>query len=95
MMGLVGAAISFATASYPLIGGTLGEFSWRLPFWFSLLTLPLALLAVSIPLHRPTARPDWKSYAAESRKTLTHPQALGIFCLTFLCFCMLYGPSIT
>lgn len=95
MMGLVGAAISIATASYPLIGGSLGEFSWRLPFWFSLLTLPLALLALFVPLHRPTTRPDWKSYAEESRRTIVHPRAIGIFCLTFLCFCMLYGPSIT
>lgn len=95
MMGLVGAAISIATASYPLIGGTLGEFSWRLPFWFSLLTLPLALLAVCIPLHRPATRPEWKDYVSESRRVITHPRAIGIFCLTFLCFCMLYGPSIT
>ena len=95
MMGLVGATISIATALYPLIGGTLGEFSWRLPFWFSLLALPVAGLALCVPLHRPAARPDWKSYAAESRSVILRPQAVGIFCLTFLCFCMLYGPSIT
>ena len=95
MMGLVGATISIATALYPLIGGTLGEFSWRLPFWFSLLALPVAGLALCVPLHRPAARPDWKSYAAESRSVILRPQAVGIFCLTFLCFCMVYGPSIT
>lgn len=95
MMGMVGAAISIGTALYPAIGGALGEFSWRLPFWFSLLALPLAALALRVPLHRPADRPDWKSYALESRAVILRTQALGLFGLTFLCFCMLYGPTIT
>ena len=95
MMGMVGATISIATALYPAIGGALGEISWRLPFYFSLCALPVGFFALRIPLHRPESRPDWKQYALESKGIILQSRSLGLFGLTFLCFCMLYGPSIT
>lgn len=95
MMGMVGATISIATAIYPMIGGLLGEYSWRFPFWCSLLAIPLTLLAIFVPLQTPEGHSNLKEYAKESSKIIFHSKAIGLFSLTFLCFCMLYGPSIT
>lgn len=94
-MGMVGATISIGTALYPAIGGLLGGMSWRLPFWVSLCSLPVAALALTVPLARPHRVMDWKRYAADSRSIILHPSALLLFGLTFLCFCILYGPTIT
>lgn len=95
MMGMVGATISLGTALYPGIGGLLGEMDWRWPFWVSLFALPVALLALRVPLERPHADMDWARYARESKAIILRPAALGLFALTFLCFCILYGPTIT
>lgn len=95
MMGMIGATISLGTALYPGVGGLLGEMDWRLPFWVSLSALPVALLALRVPLERPHADMDWARYARESKAIILRPAALGLFALTFLCFCILYGPTIT
>lgn len=95
VMGMVGATISFGTALYPAIGGFLGEMDWRWPFWISLAALPVGLLALSVPLERPHTGMDWKQYARDSRSIIFHSAAIGLFGLTFLCFCILYGPTIT
>lgn len=83
------------TALYPAIGGFLGEMDWRWPFWISLAALPVGLLALSVPLERPHTGMDWKQYARDSRSIIFHSAAIGLFGLTFLCFCILYGPTIT
>ena len=94
-MGMVGATISVGTALYPAIGGFLGEMDWRWPFWVSLAALPVGMLAMCVPLERPHTGMDWKQYARDSRSIIFHPAAIGLFGLTFLCFCILYGPIIT
>ncbi len=95
IMGILGATISIGTTIYPAIGGLLGEMDWRWPFWFSLAALPVACLALLVPLERPHAAINWKEYARSSRSIILNPLALGLFGLTFLCFCILYGPTIT
>ncbi len=95
MMGIVGACISLATAVYPFVGGLLGELHWTCPFWLSLLALPVGILALRVPLVGPRHDMDWHVYAQESRTIICHPATLGLFSLTFLCFCILYGPTIT
>ena len=95
IMGMVGATISVGTALYPAIGGFLGEMDWRGPLWVSLAALPVGMLAMCVPLERPHAGMDWKQYARDSRSIIFHPAAIGLFGLTFLCFCILYGPIIT
>ena len=64
-------------------------------FWISLAALPVGLLALSVPLERPHTGMDWKQYARDSRSIIFHSAAIGLFGLTFLCFCILYGPTIT
>ena len=94
-MGMVGATISVGTACYPALGGLLGELHWAFPFWLSLLALPVAGLALCVPLVGPRKGMDWGEYLQESRILICNPLVLGLFALTFLCFCMLYGPMIT
>jgi ACDE family multidrug resistance protein len=47
IMGWRGSAQSFGGVIWPLIGGTLGGFSWRFPFAVYLLAIPIGLLAVA------------------------------------------------
>lgn len=95
IMGIIGATISIGTTIYPALGGFLGEQDWRWPFWISLAALPVGLLALRVPLEQPHAAMDWARYARDSRTIILRPAALGLFGLTFLCFCILYGPTIT
>lgn len=95
MMGMVGATISIGTALYPAVGGLLGELHWSFPFWVSLLALPVGLLALCVPFERRNKRMNWKQYARDSRTLLCNASVIGLFGLTFLCFCILYGPTIT
>lgn len=95
MMGMVGATISIGTALYPALGGLLGELHWSFPFWVSLLALPVGVLALRVPFEHHNKRMDWKQYARNSRTLLCNASVIGLFSLTFLCFCILYGPTIT
>ncbi|MEG2005283.1 MAG: MFS transporter, partial [Bilophila sp.] len=95
IMGMVGATISIGTALYPAVGGLLGELHWSFPFWVSLLALPVGALALCVPFEQPSKRMNWKQYACDSRSLLFNPVVIGLFGLTFLCFCILYGPTIT
>jgi MFS family permease len=47
VMGWRGSAQSFGGVIWPLIGGTLGGFSWRLPFAVYMLAIPIGLLAIA------------------------------------------------
>jgi ACDE family multidrug resistance protein len=47
VMGWRGSAQSLGGAIYPVIGGTLGEFSWRFPFAVYLMGIPIGLCAVT------------------------------------------------
>jgi MFS family permease len=47
VMGWRGSAQSFGGVIWPLIGGTLGSFSWRFPFAVYMLAIPIGLLAMA------------------------------------------------
>jgi MFS family permease len=47
VMGWRGSAQSFGGVIWPLIGGTLGTFSWRFPFAVYMLAIPIGLLAIA------------------------------------------------
>jgi MFS family permease len=47
VMGWRGSAQSFGGVIWPLIGGTLGAFSWRFPFAVYMLAIPIGLLAIA------------------------------------------------
>jgi len=47
VMGWRGSAQSFGGVIWPLVGGTLGGFSWRFPFAVYMLAIPIGLLAIA------------------------------------------------
>lgn len=95
MMGIAGATISIGTAIYPVIGGFTGEIHWSLPFWFSLLAIPVIVIALKFPYQYTGTKTNIKSYIYVSKNIIFKPYAIGLFCVTFLCFSILYGPTLT
>lgn len=95
MMGIAGATISIGTSIYPAIGGLVGEIHWTLPFWFSLLSIPVAMIAFTYPYHYKGVRTPIKNYAKISVKLVFNTHAISLLSITFLCFSILYGPTLT
>jgi len=61
VMGWRGSAQSFGGVIWPLIGGTLGGFSWHFPFAVYMLAIPIGLLAIAAvpePATQHPARPE-------------------------------------
>ena len=66
VMGWRGSAQSFGGVIWPLIGGTLGAFSWRFPFAVYMLAIPIGLVAIAavpepVIQHRIKAQTDGAS----------------------------------
>ncbi|MFC0116272.1 MFS transporter [Kibdelosporangium aridum] len=88
--GFVGAIILYETALGlgiavgPLVGGLLGEVSWRGPFFGVAVLMAIALLA-TIVLLDPTPKPKRRTSLVEPLKALRH-RGLLILSLTALCY---------
>lgn len=96
-MGLNAGVISVSVAFYPLVGGLLGELSWRLPFMLPVLALPLAWLVLA-KLETPTPdtrREGLKHYLRSTWAGIQDRRVLGIFLATFTAFVVVYGPFLT
>jgi MFS family permease len=88
-MGINAAMIGIAATIYPLIGGLLGEFSWRYPFLLSILAFPVALL-ISTKLKLPkkpksTENLNLKIYLQNTWKNVNN---LQVFVLLFTVFAL-------
>ncbi len=95
MMGMTGATISIGIAIYPAIGGFVGNIHWSLPFWFSLLAIPICLLALQFSYQKIQTQPNIKTYLSVSKSIILNSYAIGLFSITFLGFSILYGPTLT
>lgn len=92
IMGKLTAVSSVGTFIYPIVGGWVGEWSWRMPFWAWTLALPVAVLTLFVPLRHPSRKMDWGGYFRETRKIILQKKSIGFFVLVFLCYCIIYGP---
>ncbi|MEG2172694.1 MAG: MFS transporter [Desulfovibrionaceae bacterium] len=95
IMGFAAMVLSMGTAIYPAVGGFLGEWGWRYPFMLSVLTVPLALVALLTPLSRGENRQNMQDYGRNAVILLRKPRILAHFLLTLCAFALLYGPLIT
>ncbi|MFQ8889947.1 MAG: MFS transporter [Bilophila wadsworthia] len=91
-MGRLTAVSSLGTIVYPVIGGLLGEWSWRAPFFVFTLALPTAVLSLMVTLEKPQGAMDWRRYWKQTGNILRERRAIGFFVLVFLCYCAIYGP---
>ncbi len=92
VMGQISAVASFGIALFPAVGGLLGEIAWHLPFSISGLALCVVWLALRLPFVGVNKKISWSLYFQRIKKIITHKQAFVLFCLTFLCYCIYYGP---
>ena len=92
IMGRLTAVSSLGTIVYPVIGGLLGEWSWRAPFFVFTLALPTAVLSLMVTLEKPQEAMDWRRYWKQTGNILRERRAIGFFVLVFLCYCAIYGP---
>src|ERR1700761_4406721 len=88
--GVAGAIVRVETAPGgggavgPLLGGTLGEISWRGPFFGVSVLMAIALLA-TVVLVEPTPKPDHKTSLSAPIRALKH-RSLLTMSLTALCY---------
>ncbi len=88
--GFVGAIVLYETslgvgiAVGPLLGGLLGDISWRGPFFGVAVLMAIALLATVI-LVEPLPRPDHRTSILEPLRALRH-RGLALMSLTALCY---------
>ncbi|MGD9306698.1 MAG: MFS transporter [Desulfobacterales bacterium] len=94
VMGWRGSAQSFGGVIWPLIGGTLGGFSWRFPFAVYMLAIPIGLLAISAvaePDIQQPARSESKGSPSVFRVFRESPVLLIIYGLMFFGNILLYA----
>ena len=77
-------ALGLGIAVGPLLGGTLGEISWRGPFYGVGVLMAIALIA-TVVLVEPTPRPARRTGLSEPFKALRH-RGLLTMALTALCY---------
>lgn len=92
IMGQISAVASIGVAIFPTIGGLLGEIVWHAPFWVSILAFPVAWLGFYLPLVKGSSLVKWKEYFVDTKEIIINQKALILFSLTFLSYCIYYGP---
>jgi MFS family permease len=94
VMGWRGSAQSFGGVIWPLIGGTLGGFSWRFPFAVYMLAIPIGLFAIAAvpepPIQHPY-RPESNGRISVFRVFRESPVLLIIYGLMFFGNILLYA----
>ena len=94
VMGWRGSAQSFGGVIWPLIGGTLGGFSWRFPFAVYMLAIPIGLLAIATvpePAIQHQARLESSGSTSVFRVFRESPVLLVIYGLMFFGNILLYA----
>jgi predicted MFS family arabinose efflux permease len=98
-MGFNSAMIGIAATIYPLIGGFLGELSWRYPFLLSVLAFPVALL-ISQKLKVPSKQNNTQNlnlgiYLKNISDNIKNPQVFGLLFTVFSLFLLELGTFYT
>jgi len=94
VMGWRGSAQSFGGVIWPLIGGTLGAFSWRFPFAVYMLAIPIGLFAIAAvpePATQRRAGPQSNGSASVFGVFRESPVLLVIYGLMFFGNILLYA----
>jgi len=94
VMGWRGSAQSFGGVIWPLIGGTLGGFSWHFPFAVYMLAIPIGLLAIAAvpePAIQHQAKPEPNGSTSVFRIFRESPILLVIYGLMFFGNILLYA----
>ena len=94
-MGFNAAIIGIAATLYPVIGGILGEASWRYPFLLSVFAFPVAfLIAQKLKItqkQNKTQKFNLNIYLKTTFNNLKNPQVLGLLFTVFSLFVIELG----
>ena len=92
IMGRLTAVSSLGTIVYPVIGGLLGEWSWRAPFFVFTLALPTAVLSLMVTKNR---KGRWTGGATGSKRGISYVRGgpLASLCWYFCATAPSMGPS--
>jgi MFS family permease len=92
-IGYTAIALSFGTATFPVVGGLLAELGWRYPFALPIMAVPLALIVyMHLDNPEPTSRDSFSDYVKGTAAVIRKKRALAIFAITLLTHIILYGP---
>lgn len=96
LIGVNGSMIGIGAAFFPLIGGTLGELAWNIPFLFYGTGVLVGIFAV-VAIQEPTwSDPmDFRTYFGKMVEIARMPRALAIFGALFAAIFIFYGAVIT
>ncbi|MBW4627933.1 MAG: MFS transporter [Brasilonema octagenarum HA4186-MV1] len=98
-MGFNSAMIGVAATIYPLIGGVLGELSWRYPFLLSILAFPVALLIsknLKVPTkQKSTGNLNFSNYIKNTFNNIKNPQVFALLFAVFSLFVIELGTFYT
>ncbi|MGL5804605.1 MAG: MFS transporter [Xenococcaceae cyanobacterium] len=99
VMAFNASLIGMSSALFPLIGGVLAIFSWRYPFIFSLLAIPVAFLVLNklrLPKHKDkTEKFQLKSYLKNTWSSINNRRVLGLLFAMMSLFAMQTGTCLT
>lgn len=96
VMGYNASALSLGTAIFPTLGGLLGELGWHWPFFLPAMALPIAIYAMRhLDVPEPQNGQNMQEYFRSAVRLASTKQAIALFSITLLTFCVLYGPVIT
>ena len=95
-MGYNASALSVGTAVYPAIGGALAIIAWYMPFFLSILAVPVGLIVLfvlDIPEHH--APSDLKAYLTGALRMMKNRVVLAMFAAGVVTFILIYGAFLT
>lgn len=96
VMGVTSAALAFAVAAYPMVGGLLADVQWRLPFLMYLLALPAAGLVLLVLEDPDTERSDiGTEYVRAALAALPTVRATLLYAAVLLSNVLLFGAVLT
>ncbi|KAB8330185.1 MFS transporter [Scytonema tolypothrichoides VB-61278] len=98
-MGFNSAMIGVAATIYPLIGGFLGELSWRYPFLLSILAFPVALfISKNLKVgskQKSTGNLNFSNYLKNTFNNIKNPQVFALLFAVFSLFVIELGTFYT
>jgi MFS family permease len=99
VMAFNASLIGMSSALFPLLGGVLAIFSWRYPFAFSLLAIPVAFLVLTklkIPKHKGrTEKFQLKPYLKSTWSSINNRRVLGLLFAMMSLFALQTGTCLT
>jgi MFS transporter, ACDE family, multidrug resistance protein len=99
VMAFNASLIGMSSAIFPLLGGILGLFSWRYPFFVALLAMPVALLVLTkLRLPKLDGQPEQfelKSYLQSTWESINNRRVFGLLFAIMSLFALQTGTCLT